>query len=74
VVALPDGAIAVADTYSQLRIWRDGRLETLATSEALDEPGGLDILPDGRLVVADTNAPTEWCSSTAAPARSRSCA
>jgi hypothetical protein len=57
VAALPDGAIAVADTFnSRLRIWRDGRLSTLATTEALDEPGGLDVLPDGRLVVADTNA------------------
>jgi thiol-disulfide isomerase/thioredoxin len=57
VVALPDGAIAVADTFnSSLRMWRDGRLETLDLSEPLDEPGGLDLLPDTRLVVADTNA------------------
>jgi hypothetical protein len=39
-----------------LRVWRDGRLSTLALSGPLDEPGGLDLLPDGRLVVADTNA------------------
>ncbi|HEX4755436.1 MAG TPA: thioredoxin-like domain-containing protein [Candidatus Dormibacteraeota bacterium] len=57
VAALPDSALAVADTFnSLLRVWRDGRLSTLALSEALNEPGGLDVLPDGRLVVADTNA------------------
>jgi thiol-disulfide isomerase/thioredoxin len=57
VAALPDGAIVVADTFnSRVRIWRDGRLTTLATTEPLDEPGGLDVLPDGRVVVADTNA------------------
>jgi thiol-disulfide isomerase/thioredoxin len=57
VVALPDGAVVVADTFnSLLRVWRDGQLSTLALAEPLDEPGGLDVLPDGRLVVADTNA------------------
>jgi hypothetical protein len=57
VAALPDGALAVADTFnSRLRVWRDGRLSTLALSEPLDEPGGLDVLSDGRLVVADTDA------------------
>jgi thiol-disulfide isomerase/thioredoxin len=57
VVGLPDGAIAVADTFnSLLRVWRDGRLSTLSLSEPLDEPGGIDVLPDGRFVVADTNA------------------
>jgi hypothetical protein len=57
VVALPGGAIVVADTFnSLLRIWRDGTLSTLALSEPLDEPGGVDVLPDERLVVADTNA------------------
>jgi thiol-disulfide isomerase/thioredoxin/sugar lactone lactonase YvrE len=56
VAALPDGSIAVADTFnSRLRLWHDGRLTTIATSSPLDEPGGLDVLPDGRLVVADTN-------------------
>jgi NHL repeat len=57
VVALPDGAIVVADTFnSLLRVWRDGLLSTLALSQPFDEPGGVDLLPDGRLVVADTNA------------------
>ena len=55
VVALPDGSVAVADTFNNaLRMWRDGRLTTIATRQPLAEPGGLDLLPDGRLVVADT--------------------
>ena len=32
-----------------------GRCGRSACSEPVDEPGGLDVLPDGRLVVADTN-------------------
>jgi thiol-disulfide isomerase/thioredoxin len=56
VAALEDGPIAIADTFnSLLRLWADGTLRTLPLSEAVDEPGGLDVLPDGRLVVADTN-------------------
>ena len=56
VAALGGGAIAVADTFnSRLRIWRDGSLTTLAVDTVLDEPGGIDVLSDGRLVVADTN-------------------
>lgn len=56
VAALPDGAIAVADTFnSRLRVWRDGVLRTVAVDDPLDEPGGVDVLPDGRLLVADTN-------------------
>ena len=56
VAALPDGSIAVADTFNSLmRIWADGELRTLPLHESVDEPGGLDVLPDGRLVVADTN-------------------
>ncbi len=56
VVGLADGAIAVADTFnSLLRIWEKGTLRTLPLREAVDEPGGLDVLPNGLLVVADTN-------------------
>ncbi len=56
VAALTGGALAVADTFnSLLRLWDGGRLRTLHLSEAIDEPGGIDVLPDGRLLVADTN-------------------
>lgn len=56
VAALSDGSIAIADTFNSLvRIWADGVLRTLPLSEPVDEPGGLDVLPDGRLLVADTN-------------------
>jgi thiol-disulfide isomerase/thioredoxin len=56
VAALPDGSIAVADTFnSLLRIWKRDVLRTTPLSEPVDEPGGIDVLPDGRLVVADTN-------------------
>src|SRR5919109_4710953 len=45
----------VADTFnSLLRVWRGTHLWTVPV-EGFDEPGGLDVLPDGRLVVADTN-------------------
>ncbi|MDP9387512.1 MAG: hypothetical protein M3Q48_06175, partial [Actinomycetota bacterium] len=48
------GPVYVADTYnSSIRVWEDGRLRTLPVA-GLDQPGGLDVLPDGRLVVADT--------------------
>lgn len=50
-----DESVYVADTFnSVLKVWEDGVLRTLPV-EGLDEPGGLDVLPDGRLVVADTN-------------------
>ncbi|MBV9101178.1 MAG: redoxin domain-containing protein [Candidatus Dormibacteraeota bacterium] len=56
VAAVASGGIAVADTFnSALRIWRDGSLRTVALDDPLDEPGGIDILPDGRALVADTN-------------------
>jgi len=37
-----------------VRAWRNGRLSTIPV-HGLDEPGGLCVLPDGRLAVADTN-------------------
>jgi thiol-disulfide isomerase/thioredoxin/sugar lactone lactonase YvrE len=56
VVALPGGSIAVADTFnSLLRVWDAGALSTIRLSEPVDEPGGLDVLSDGRLLIADTN-------------------
>jgi hypothetical protein len=56
VAALAGGSIAVADTFnSMLRVWANGTLRTVALSEGVDEPGGLDVLPDGRLVMVDTN-------------------
>jgi DNA-binding beta-propeller fold protein YncE len=62
VAAGADGTVYVADTFNGLlRAWSGpsltaaaGSLRTLAVA-GLDEPGGIDVLPDGRLVVADTN-------------------
>lgn len=56
VAASPGGGpVYVADTFNHaLREWSDGAVRTLPV-DGLDEPGGLDVLPDGRLVVADTN-------------------
>ena len=49
------GPVYVADTLNcRLRVWEGSALRTLPV-DGLDEPGGLDVLPDGRLVVADTN-------------------
>lgn len=46
--------IYVADTYNDaIRVWEDGRLRTLSV-RGLRRPGGIDVLGDGRLVVADT--------------------
>ncbi len=54
VVRAPDGALVVADTYNDLlRVWRGAHLWTVPT-EGFDGPGGLDVLPDGVLLVADT--------------------
>jgi DNA-binding beta-propeller fold protein YncE len=49
--------IWVADTFNSLLAVWEGKHEMLRglPVEGLDEPGGLDVLPDGRLVVADTN-------------------
>jgi DNA-binding beta-propeller fold protein YncE len=52
----------VSDAYNgAIRAWSGsawsadgGTLRTLPI-KGLDEPGGLDVLPDGRLVIADTN-------------------
>lgn len=49
-----DGDLYVADTYNDaVRVWRAGHLWTVPVA-GLAEPGGLDVLPDGRLVVADS--------------------
>lgn len=54
VARAPDGALVVADTYNDLvRVWRGEHLWTIPV-EGFDEPGGLDVLADGRLVVADS--------------------
>jgi hypothetical protein len=56
-VAAADGAerLFVTDTFNDaVRVWERRNLTTLPAA-GLREPGGLDVLPDGRLVVADTN-------------------
>jgi len=54
VAAATDGALYIADTFnSLLRVWRGSHLWTVPV-EGFGEPGGLDVLPDGRVVVADT--------------------
>lgn len=54
VACAPDGALFVADAFNGLlRVWRGEHLWTVPV-EGLEEPGGLDVLADGRVVVADT--------------------
>ncbi len=54
VAAAPDGALYVADTFNGLlRVFRGRHLWTVPL-DGFDEPGGLDLLPGGTLVVADT--------------------
>lgn len=51
-----EGGLWIADTYNHaLRVWREGHLWTVP-DEGFDEPGGLDVLADGRLVIADTGS------------------
>jgi len=48
------GELWIADTFNdRLRVWREGHLWTVPV-DGFDEPGGLDVLPGGLLVVADT--------------------
>ena len=48
------GELWVTDTFNdRLRVWRAGHLWTVPV-DGFDEPGGLDALADGGLVVADT--------------------
>ncbi len=48
------GELWVADTFNdRLRVWRSGHLWTVPVG-TFDEPGGLDVLRTGELVVADT--------------------
>ena len=54
-VATDGTSIYVADTGNNLiRVWDGTTLRTLPVA-GLDEPAGLAVLPDGRLLVADTN-------------------
>jgi hypothetical protein len=59
--SLDAATIYVADTYnSRLAAWQNRTLRTVSIRPVnpawgeLLEPGGLDVLPDGRLIVADT--------------------
>jgi thiol-disulfide isomerase/thioredoxin len=48
------GALFIADTFNdRIRVWRGSHLWTVPV-DGLSEPGGVAVLPDGRLLVADT--------------------
>jgi hypothetical protein len=71
VIAMPRGGFLVADTENHRvrRVWPDGTITTiagtgspgfsgddgLATDAQLDEPKALALLPDGRILVADSS-------------------
>jgi sugar lactone lactonase YvrE len=51
----PNGELYVADTFNDLlRVWRGAHLWTVPV-QGFAEPGGIAALPDGRLLVADTD-------------------
>src|SRR5207244_5355390 len=53
VLALPDGAVLVADTYNgAVRRYADGAVSTVATG--LAEPSDLVLTPDGDVVVVES--------------------
>jgi glucose/arabinose dehydrogenase len=55
VLALPDGAVLVADTYNgAVRRYADGAVSTVATG--LAEPSDLVLTPDGDVVVIESAA------------------
>jgi thiol-disulfide isomerase/thioredoxin len=55
VLALPDGAVLVADTYNgAVRRYADGAVSTVATG--LAEPSDLVLTPDGDVVVVESGA------------------
>jgi thiol-disulfide isomerase/thioredoxin len=55
VLALPDGAVLVADTYNgAVRRYADGAVRTVATG--LAEPSDLVLTPDGDMVVVESAA------------------
>jgi thiol-disulfide isomerase/thioredoxin len=48
------GELYIADTFNnRIRVWRGAHLWTVPV-EGFAEPGGIAVLPDGRLLVADT--------------------
>ncbi len=54
IAAGTSGELWVADAFNdRLRVWRERHLWTVPV-DGFDEPGGLDVLGDGGLVVADT--------------------